>query len=121
MLPIRLFDSMLEDMNYDEKMKCDIYEKDNKYYVEMDIPGFDKNEISIQYRNNNLIITASKNEEEKDDKKYVCKERKTHSMYQRSIYLGDIDEEKIDASFKNGILRINVPKLASENKMIEIK
>ena len=91
----------------------------------MDIPGFDKNDISIETKNDYLIITAEKNneEEEKDeDKKYICHER-TYGKYQRSFYIGDIETDEISAEFKDGILKIIVPKKekSSDKKMIEIK
>ena len=55
----------------ENKMKCDIYEKDQKYHIEMDIPGFKKDEIKIECNQGNLTITAEKNEtdEEKEQKK----------------------------------------------------
>ena len=124
MLPRKIFDSMLDEFNYEDKMKCDIYEKNEKYHIEVDVPGFNKEDIKIECNKGNLVIVAEKNEEEKDmDKKYLCKERKIYGKYQRTIYLGEVDEENIEASFKNGILKITVPKKPEEDtrKIIEIK
>ena len=59
MLPSRIFfDDMLDDFKMDERMKCDIYEKDNVYYVEADIPGYDKNNIKIEFNKGSLSIIA---------------------------------------------------------------
>ena len=125
MLPSRIFfDDMLDDFKMDERMKCDIYEKDNVYYVEADIPGYDKNDIKIEFNKGSLNIIADvKKETTEHDKKYLRRERKFYGKYQRSFYLGEIDEENIEASFENGILKISIPKKTEEEtkKLIEIK
>lgn len=118
------FDSLLDDVKMNDKMKCDIYEKDGAYNVEASIPGFNKEDISIEFNKGNLTITAEKEEEEEDkSKKYLRRERSFYGKYQRSFYLGDVDEENIEAEFNNGILTIKVPKKAVEEtkKTIEIK
>ena len=109
------------------KMRCDIYEKDNVYHLEMDIPGFDKNDVKIEIDDNDyLIITAERNtenNEEDENKNYIRKER-SYGKYQRSFYIGGIDKEQIDASFENGILKDIMPKKEEEKapkKTIEIK
>lgn len=93
-------------------MKCDIYEKENKYFVEMDLPGFKKDEIKIECDKGNLIITASKEDKENiedEDKNYLRRER-IYNKYSRSFYLGDISEEEISAKFNDGTLTVIVPK-----------
>lgn len=117
-----LFDNFMEgDVT---KMKCDIYEKDNKYFIEMDIPGFSKDEIKIECNNGNLVITAEKSEnhEEHDDKKYIRRER-VYGKYSRSFYLGEVDEENIKAEFVQGTLKLELPKQAEKDqkKFIEIQ
>lgn len=124
MLPSEVFfNNFLDSMDNDKKMQCDIYEKDNNINIEMDIPGFNKEDINIEINKGNLVVTAEKNEEENEDKKYLRRERKFYGKYQRSFYLGDIDEENIEASFENGILKISIPKKTEEEtkKLIEIK
>lgn len=106
-------------------MKCDIYEKDGDYHIEMDIPGFGKDEIKIEAKKDSLTITAEKNNEINEDDKernYVHRER-TYGKYQRSFYLQDLDSENIDAEFNNGVLKITVPKREEneDKKFIEIK
>ena len=116
----------VKDSNFG-KMKCDIYEKNGVYYLEMDIPGFDKKDVNIEVDENDyLTITAckdSENNEEDQEKNYIRKER-TYGKYQRSFYLGDVDRDKINANFENGILRIQLPKKEdnkSSKQTIEIK
>lgn len=107
----------------DNKMKCDIYEKDNKYHIEMDIPGYTKDEIKIESNKGYITVTAEKSsKEDKEGKKYIRHER-VYGKYERSFYLGDVDEDKIDASFHNGTLEVIVPKkFQQENKkLIQVK
>ena len=114
MLPSRIFfDSFLDDMEpkkFDKMMKCDIYEEDGMYHILMDAPGFKKEDIDIEFHKGDLKIVLAHKENHKDDKKYVRKERTSVTRCERSFYLGDIDEDKIKAEFKDGILKISVPK-----------
>lgn len=121
------FDNFLDDFIKGDKefgtMKCDIYEKDGKYHVEMDIPGFDKNEISIDCEDGYLTIEASKSQEkEEKDKKYIRRER-TYGKIKRQFYVGNVDEDNIKAEFKDGVLKISVPimKEIENKKRIEIE
>ena len=119
-----MFPTMKDDFG---KMKCDIYEKDGAYHLEMDVPGFDKKDVQIEIDDNDyLTITAEKsseNNEEDDDKNYIRKER-NYGKYQRYFYVGGIDKDNIQANFENGILKISMPKKEEEKsskKTIEIK
>ena len=119
-----MFPTMKDDFG---KMKCDIYEKDGAYHLEMDVPGFDKKDVQIEIDDNDyLTITAEKsseNNEEDDDKNYIRKER-NYGKYQRSFYVGGIDKDNIQANFENGILKVSMPKKEEEKsskKTIEIK
>ena len=127
-----LFDNFFKDDDFfptkrDSLMKTDIKETDTKYIIEMDLPGFDKQNINLTLNDGYLEISAKQEREEnsEDGAKYVRKER-FYGECSRSFYVGDdITEEDIDAEFKNGILVINVPKKLEseekETKQIEIK
>ena len=122
MLPIRTFNDIF-DMDVTEKGNCDIYLEDDKYHVEMDLPGYDKKDIHLEAHKGSIIITAKKehHDEEKEGKKYVRRER-TFGRIERSFYLGDIDEENISAEFKDGILNVVIPtKAEPDKKAIDIK
>ena len=124
MLPSRfykLFDHMSSIDSYN--IKCDVYEKDGVYHVEADIPGFKKEEIRINFNKGNIIISAEKSDEtENEDKKYLHRERR-YGKCIRSFYIGEIDEDRIEAKFENGTLYIIAPKkeLTESRKTIEIK
>jgi len=120
MLPGKLFFNDffddLEPKKGNKMMRCDIYEKDNKYNIELDVPGFDKNDIEISLDNGYLKISAEKKfDEDTSDKKYIHRERHMYQKCDREFYVGNINEEDIKAEFKNGTLMISVPKEESEN------
>ncbi len=116
MLPIRTFNDVF-DLDFTEKGNCDIYLEDGKYHLEMDLPGYRKEDIHLEAHKGSIIITAKKEtkEEEKEGKKYVRRER-TFGRIERSFYLGDIDEDSISAEFKDGILRVTVPTKSEPDK-----
>ena len=120
MLPMRkyyldsIFDDFMDDMepvkNPFDVMKCDIYEKDGAYHIEADVPGFKKEEISLECEDGYITLTAEKNSEnEESDKKYLKRER-SYSKTTRKFYVGDIDSNEIKAEFKDGVLNVTVPK-----------
>lgn len=100
-------------------LKCDIYEKDNKYYIEMDAYGFDKNDVKVEFDKGYLNIAVSKNEEKNDESKnYIRKERYSRE-FKRSFYVGDVNSEDIIAKFEHGVLKVTLPKEEEkENKKI---
>ena len=105
------------------EMKCDIYEKAGRVNIEMDTPGFKKEDIKIDVEDGILTIEATKKEEtEEKDKKYVRKER-VYGSYKRQFSVGNIKEEDINAKFNEGVLKISFPKEEQKQskKFIEIK
>ena len=102
------------------EMKTDVRETDSGYAVDIDLPGFKKDEIDVQLDNGYLSISAAKglDKEEKDKEgKYIRKERYAGSM-SRSFYVGDaITEDDIKAKYESGILRLSIPK--KEAKQVE--
>jgi len=106
-----------------EMIRSDIYEDGDNYVVEMDVPGFYREDIVVDYSNGYLNIIAKKESKVEDDKNYIRRER-YYGEYKRSFYLGDIDESLIKATFKNGILKVAFPKKQAEDtakKVIEIE
>ena len=122
------FDDFFKDPFFDTGdssiMKTDIKEKDNNYELEVDLPGYKKEDIKMHMEDGYLVINAKTNKEnnEKDkDGKYIRKER-FFGECSRSFYLGnDIKEEDIKANFNNGTLSIEVPKKTQIEKEQEKK
>ena len=98
--------------NYD-LMKTDVREKKDSYEVDIDLPGFKKDEITAELKDGYLTISAAKglDKDEKDKEgKYIRRERYAGNL-SRSFYIGEgVKQEDIKAAFKNGILSITVPK-----------
>ena len=103
-------------------MKTDIREHDTGYELDVDLPGFKKDEINIELENGYLTISAAKglDKDEQDKKgKYIRKERYAGAM-QRSFYVGDaVTEEDVKAKFEDGILKLSIPK--EDAKEVETK
>ncbi len=104
-------------------MKCDIYEEGNNYVVEMDVPGYAKDEIDINVEKGYLTISAEHSDERnEEDKNYIRKER-VYGSTKRQFYVCDVDEDSIKANFSDGVLKVIVPKKEeiSSKKKIEIE
>ena len=109
-------------------MKTDIRETEKTYELDVDLPGFKKEDIQAQLKDGYLTITANKgvehNEQDQKSGRYIRRERYSGSC-SRSFYVGEnITEEDIEAKFENGILQVTVPKKAPEvpvQKQIMIK
>ena len=99
--------------------KVDVKDCGNSYEILAELPGLDRENIVLDYDKNYLSITANRNEdreEHDEDGKYICRERHSSKM-ERSFYIDDIDESKIKAELKEGILKVVLPK----NSVEEIK
>jgi HSP20 family protein len=105
-------DDFLTPQNYfGNSFRVDLKENENEYIIEADLPGIKKDAIDLSYENNYLTVTA-KREDTVEDKSgnYVRRER-SYGEFKRSFYIDNVDESKIDASFNDGVLRINLPKI----------
>ena len=100
-------------------MKTDVRETKSSYEVDVDLPGFKKDEIKLELENGYLTISAAKgldkDEKDKETGKYIRRERYAGNL-SRSFYIGDVKQEDVKAAFKNGILSITVPKEDKETK-----
>ena len=117
-----MFPSFKELENADRKlygkhaarvMKTDVREKEDHYVLDIDLPGFKKDELDLKLENGYLTVSAEKglDKDETDKKgKVICQERYAGAM-QRSFYVGEhVTVEDIKAKFENGVLTLTVPK-----------
>ena len=109
-------------------MKTDVHEHDNGYEVDIDLPGFKKDEIKLALENGYLSVSAAKalNNDEKDKKGKVIRQERYSGSMQRSFYVGEgLTEEDIKAKFEDGVLKLTVPKkekeAVPEKKLIQIE
>ncbi len=87
----------------------DIYKEGNNYFVDLEIPGFNKEDIEISYKGDILSIKAEhKHEEESEEKDYFYRSRSYQNVH-RQIRFSDVDENKIEAKYQNGVLKLVLP------------
>ncbi len=126
LLPGRFYlDDFFDDFDSDKKimnMNCDIYEKEGKCNIEIDIPGFNKKDIKMSVNNGYLTVEATRRENNDEKDKHYIKKERFYGSYKRSFYIGDVDYDQIKAEFKDGILKIEVPKEKADDgkKYIDI-
>lgn len=102
-------------------MKTDVKETDNSYELEVDLPGFKKDEVKLQLSDGYLTISAEKglNKDEEKHGRLIRQERYEGAM-QRSFYVGDgLTEDDVKASFANGVLKISLPKAEAKKELPE--
>ena len=117
-----LFDDPFFNNHETKVMRTDIKEGKDNYSIIIDLPGYEKENIKIDIDNGylNVVATMNSHDEEKEEGKFVRRER-YFGECSRSFYVGDeITEDDIHATFKNGILKLDVPK-KEEKKQIESK
>lgn len=104
-------------------MRTDVKEHDDKYEVDIELPGFKKEDVKAELKDGYLTITALKevnNEQKNENGKYVRRERYTGNM-SRSFYVGDkVTQEEIRAKFEDGVLKLQIPK-KDPKKQVEDK
>ncbi len=93
-------------------MKTDIKENDSQYILDIDLPGFKKDEVQIDLNNGYLTVSAAKGldkDEQDKDGRYIRRERYSGQVA-RSFYVGDLKPEDISAKYEDGILKLSLPK-----------
>ena len=122
-----LFDDIFNDQffrgNENKMMKTDIRESENSYTIDVDLPGYNKDNIKVDITDGYLNINAKieENDDKEEKGKFIRRER-FFGECSRSFYIGDgISEEDIKASFKNGILSLEIPKVDETKKKEEKK
>lgn len=109
------------------ELKTDIREKDGNYILDVDLPGFRKEDIDVSMDDGYLTVRAERKEEkeEKDEKGRYLRRERCYGTCSRSFYVGDVDEKTIKASYSDGILTVTIPqeqpKKLEEKKRIEIE
>lgn len=105
--------------------RTNIMEKEDSYSVEMLVPGFSKDDFNLNVENDLLIVSAQKeeNKEEKSANKIIFREYNVQSFERSFTLSNDVDSNKIEASYENGILNLMIPKKkeALVKKLIKIK
>ena len=109
-------DFLVPSRVFSNNFSVDLKETDKEYTITADLPGVDKENISLTYDNGYLTIAAKReNIVEDKDEGYVRQER-SYGEFRRCFYMNNIDDSAIDAKFNNGVLNIKAPKLEEEKK-----
>lgn len=125
------FNRALNRMNHElygkhshNMMKTDVRETENSYELDVDLPGFKKDEIKVELDNGYLNISASKGldkDEENNKGEYIRRERYAGAM-SRSFYVGEqLTQQDVKAKFEDGILRISIPKKEQQQQVAQDK
>ncbi len=103
----------------------DVREDEKNVYVDAELPGLDKSDINIEIKNNVLTISGEKKNETKEENKTSRRIERSYGYFERSVSIdSDVEEEKIKASYKNGVLSIEIPKkkgAESKKRKIQIQ
>ena len=102
--------------------QTDIVDQGDRYILRIDLPGFEKEEIHLDVEGGRLTLSAEHKEEKEEKNRFIRRERRYGSV-SRSFDIANIDAENIRASYKNGVLELNMPKKAErqpQQKPIEI-
>ncbi|AYD41356.1 Hsp20/alpha crystallin family protein [Clostridium fermenticellae] len=115
----KLFDNFFNDsffapMNisgFGKGFKVDLKETENNYQIEADLPGINKEAIEINYDDNYLTISAKRDNSVEDKQDNYVRRERTYGEFKRSFYVDNVDKNNINAEFKNGVLKVILPKL----------
>ena len=103
-------------------MKTDIRDKDDNYEISVDLPGFKKEDITVELDNGYITINASKNldKDENNKKGKLLRQERYAGSMTRSFYVGEnVEKEDVDANYRHGVLNLTIPKKAIEKKIPE--
>ena len=106
--------------------RTDIRDEGEKYVMESELPGFEKEDIKLDINGSYLVISAEHNasNDEKDNKGNYIRRERSYGSYKRSFDISDVDADQISAEYKNGILTLDLPKKKPEtpaSRRLEIK
>ena len=109
------FDRFFKESHYP---KVDIKEVEDHFEMKMDVPGFSKEDVKVEYKDGYLEVegTHEENKETKEEDGHFIRKERSYGSFKRSFYVGEIDESKISGSFKDGMLQLQVPKPTEEEK-----
>ena len=108
--------------NTDRIMRTDVEESDDHYTLKMDLPGYQKEDVTVSLNRGNLTISAKRNtsKDEKDDRGNILRQERFTGNCSRTFSVGtDVKDTDIHASFKDGILTVTVPKVEQKKELPE--
>ena len=121
--PTRLMESFFNEDAFTYGKDLDIYKDEDKFLVELEMAGFDKEDIHVEFKGDILSIKAEHKEETEEEEKNYFYQSRSYKNVHRQIRFSGVDEENVKANYKNGVLKITLPtKVKSEaSNKIEVK
>ena len=104
------FDGFLPAFLTRDGIKADVKETDKEYIVEAEIPGAEKDDIKIELDDNNLTISVERKHEEKEERHNYIRRERRYGSFSRSFYIDNIKHDDVKAEYRNGILKVVLPK-----------
>ena len=121
----RVFTNLFDDLPgwSNRQPLVDVREEKDRYVLEAELPGLTEKDVEVKIEENLLTISSAKSEEKQDSRQgYLMRERRFASFQRSFVLPNDVDREKVEASFKNGLLTLNVHKKPeAQPKNIQIK
>ncbi len=117
MTPVSLFDSFFTDKFFtssSKAMRTDIVDSGDNYDMHIEMPGYSKSNIALDYDNGYLTVSATRD----SDSQYI--RRESHTSCSRSYYVGDLEQSQLKAKYDNGVLVVTLPKNKPANKVTSI-
>lgn len=96
--------------------RVNVRDTGNEYIMEAALPGVKKDQINLEYRDNYLTVSAKREDRFEDNSGDYIRREIRCGEFKRSFYVDNIDKDKIDASFKDGVLKVVLPKLEKQNR-----
>lgn len=116
------FDDLVSPLNDIKLPPCDVEETADKYLVSIDLPGMKKEDIKIEFKDAHLLISGERKVEKSTDENAVYRQERSYGSFYRAVSLAsEVDADKIDATYKDGVLSIGIPKAeAKKGKFIPV-
>ena len=121
--PTRLMESFFNEDTFTYGRDLDIYKDEDKFLVELEMAGFDKEDIHVEFKGDILSIQAEHKEASEEEEKNYFYQSRSYKNVHRQMRFSGIDEEKVKANYKNGVLKVTLPtKVKSEaSNKIEVE
>ena len=100
----------------EKTIKADIRETEKEYIIDAELPGVDKKDINLELKDDVLSISVSQSKESKEEKDNYIRRERYYGAYTRSFYVENVNNEGVNAQYKDGILTVTLPKLEQEKQ-----
>lgn len=116
------FDDLVSPLNDIKLPACDVEESAERYLVSIDLPGMKKEDIKIEFKDAHLLISGERKAEKSTDENTIYRQERSFGSFYRAVSLAsEVDADKIEAAYKEGVLSITIPKAeAKKGKFITV-